>query len=98
MTLAAQPNAIVIPSQAVQNGQQGPFVFVVKPDMTVEARQVTVNRSSDGQAVIDKGLAQGEQIVTDGQLRLVPGSKVELKQSDAPATAVKTTGDRAKGE
>jgi membrane fusion protein, multidrug efflux system len=98
LTLADQPNAIVIPSQAVQNGQQGPFVFVVKPDMTVEARPVTVNRSSDGQAVIGKGLAQGEQIVTDGQLRLIPGSKVELKQGDSPATAVKTTADRAKGE
>jgi membrane fusion protein, multidrug efflux system len=98
LTLADQPNAIVIPSQAVQNGQQGPFVFVVKPDMTVEARQVTLNRSSDGQAVIDKGLAKGEQIVTDGQLRLVPGSKVEVKQGAAPVTAVKDSGDRAKGE
>jgi len=100
LTLADQPNAIVIPSQAVQNGQQGPFVFVVKSDMTVEARPVTVNRSTDGQAVIDKGLAQGEQIVTDGQLRLVPGSKVESKQAAAPGTSVNSAApaERAKGE
>jgi membrane fusion protein, multidrug efflux system len=100
LTLADQPGAIVVPSQAVQNGQQGQFVFVVKPDMTVEARSVIVNRSSDGQAVIDKGLAQGEQIVTDGQLRLVPGSKVELKQAAAPSSngSSATPGERAKGE
>jgi membrane fusion protein, multidrug efflux system len=93
LTLADQPKAIVIPSQAVQNGQQGQFVFVIKPDMTVEARTVIVNRSSDGQAVIDKGLTPGEQIVTDGQLRLVPGSKVELKQAAAPSTSGNTPAD-----
>jgi multidrug efflux system membrane fusion protein len=82
LTLTQQPKAIVVPSQALQNGQQGQFVFVIKPDMTVEARPVIIDRSSDGQAVIAKGLAAGEQVVTDGQLRLVPGvSKVEFKQS-----------------
>jgi membrane fusion protein, multidrug efflux system len=82
LTLAQQPNAIVVPSQALQNGQQGQFVFVVKPDMTVEARAVTLDRSNDGQAVIAKGLAAGERVVTDGQLRLVPGvTRVELKQA-----------------
>ncbi|MGZ4733104.1 MAG: efflux RND transporter periplasmic adaptor subunit [Terriglobales bacterium] len=86
LTLAQQPNAIVVPSQALQNGQQGQFVFVVKPDMTVEARPVILDRSTDGQAVISKGLAPGEQVVTDGQLRLVPGvTKVELKEVAAPA-------------
>jgi multidrug efflux system membrane fusion protein len=99
MTLANQPKAIVIPSQAVQSGQQGSFVFVVKPDMTVEARPVVVNRSADGQAVIDKGLAPGEQVVTDGQLRLVPGSRVELKQVAAPGnTSQPSPAERGKGE
>jgi multidrug efflux system membrane fusion protein len=113
LTLANQPKAIVIPSQAVQTGQQGQVVFVVKPDMTVEVRPVTVDRSSDGQAVIAKGLTAGETVVTDGQLRLVPGSKVEFKQAAAPAgsnapaqkPAVKegstqqiSQTDRAKGE
>jgi multidrug efflux system membrane fusion protein len=79
LTLHAQPRAIVVPSQAVQNGQQGQFVFVIHPDLTVEARPVSVNRTSEGQSVIDKGLTAGERVVTDGQLRLVPGSKVEIK-------------------
>jgi multidrug efflux system membrane fusion protein len=100
LTLAQQPKAIVVPSQAIQNGQQGQFVFVIKPDMTVEARPVTVDRSADGQAVIAKGLEAGEQVVTDGQLRLVPGvTKVELKQVAAPATgAPQTVAPRARGE
>jgi multidrug efflux system membrane fusion protein len=105
LTLAQQPNAIVVPSQALQNGQQGQFVFVVKPDMTVDARSVVLNRSSDGQAVIEKGLTAGEQVVTDGQLRLVPGAKVQLKETSAPVqqpTPPKNTqasdSDRAKGE
>jgi multidrug efflux system membrane fusion protein len=107
LTLADQPNAIVIPSQAIQSGQQGQFVFVVKPDMTVETRPVTVSRSTDGQAVVDKGLAPGERVVTDGQLRLVPGAKVELKQAAvAPSatgatpagTAQNSQNPRARGE
>jgi membrane fusion protein, multidrug efflux system len=86
LILADQANAIVIPSQALQTGQQGQFVFVIQPDMKVEARQVVVDRSSDGQAVIAKGLAAGERVVTDGQLRLVPGSQVELRPT-APGAA-----------
>jgi membrane fusion protein, multidrug efflux system len=77
--LSQQLNAIVVPSQAVQEGQQGPYVFVVKPDMTADLRLVSVERSFEGQSVISSGLAAGETIVTDGQLRLAPGSKVELK-------------------
>ncbi len=100
LTLAQQPNAIVVPSQAIQNGQTGQFVLVIKPDMTVEARPVTLDRSTDGQAVIAKGLAAGEQVVTDGQLRLVPGvTKVELKQATVPATDVpQVVAPRTKGE
>lgn len=87
LTLNTQPNAIVVPSQAVNTGQQGQFVFVIKPDMTVETRPVTVVRTGNGQSIIDKGLVAGEKVVTDGQLRLVPGAKVELKQAvGAPAT------------
>jgi membrane fusion protein, multidrug efflux system len=104
LTLAQQPNAIVVPSQAIQNGQTGQFVFVIKADMTVEARPVTLDRSTDGQAVISNGLAAGEQVVTDGQLRLVPGvTKVELKQAatpeaDAPTSAPRSAVSRNKGE
>jgi multidrug efflux system membrane fusion protein len=84
LTLNTQPNAIVVPSQAVNTGQQGQFVFVIKPDMTVETRPVTVIRSGNGQTVIDKGVTAGERVVTDGQVRLVPGAKVEIKQAVGP--------------
>jgi membrane fusion protein, multidrug efflux system len=99
LTLADQPNAIVVPWQALQTGQQGQFVFVIKPDMTVEVRPVVLDRSSDGQAVISKGLAPGERVVTDGQLRLLPGSKVELKQAAVtPPTSGNPSGQSAPKE
>lgn len=88
LTLHTQPNAIVVPSQAVQNGQQGQYVFVVKSDMTVEARTVTVSRSGGGQSIVEKGLTPGERVVTDGQLRLVPGARVEIKQGIAQQAAL----------
>ena len=87
LVLHTQPNTMVVPAQAVQNGQQGQFVFVIKSDMTVEARPVTVNRTTGGQAIVDAGLAAGERVVTDGQLRLVPGSKVSIKPALAPQSA-----------
>jgi len=79
LTLADQPDAIVVPAQAVQTGQQGQFVFVVKSDMTTESRPVVISRTSEGQSIVAKGLAPGEQVVTDGQMRLVPGMKVDVK-------------------
>ena len=78
LTLTAE-NAVVVPAQAVQAGQQGPFVFVVKPDLTVESRRVKVGRRLPRELVIDEGLTAGERVVTDGQLRLVPGARVEIK-------------------
>lgn len=83
LTLTTQGNAIVVPSQAIQTGQQGQFVFVVKPDQTVETRPVTVNRTAGPYAVIDQGLRPGETVVTDGQLRLVPGARVRAAQGGA---------------
>ncbi len=81
LTLTTQPHAIVVPAAAVQTGQQGPYVFVIKPDLTVEARPIVVNRTINTDAIIDKGLKAGERVVTDGQLLLVPGAKVEVKGS-----------------
>jgi len=80
LTLTTRPNAILVPSQAIQTGQEGPYVFVVKPDLTVESRPVAVDRSLDGLTVVTKGLQPGETVVTNGQLRLVPGGKVEIKK------------------
>ncbi len=79
MTLAEESNATVIPSQAITAGQQGSLVYVVQADGTVAPRAVVSSRSVGGQAVIDKGLQPGETVVTDGQVRLVPGAKVQIK-------------------
>jgi membrane fusion protein, multidrug efflux system len=80
LTLAMRSGAVVVPSQAIQTGQQGQYVFVVRPDVTVEARQVTTGEGFEGETVIVKGVLAGEKVVTDGQLRLVPGAKVEAKK------------------
>jgi len=77
LTLDTQSNATVVPSEAVQDGQRGQFVFVVKSDQTVEPRPVTVARTIGRKAVIAKGVVPGETVVTDGQLRLYPGAKIQ---------------------
>jgi multidrug efflux system membrane fusion protein len=88
LTLKTQARALVIPSQAIQNGQQGTFVFVIKDDSTVEVRPITVSDTEEqGLVIVQKGLAAGERIVTDGQLRLLPGSKVQIKQAAMPLAA-----------
>jgi multidrug efflux system membrane fusion protein len=79
VTLSNEPNAIVTPSLAVQTGQQGTYVFVVKPDQTVDLRPVVVERTSGDESVIKSGLKPGEIVVTDGQLRLNAGTKVSVK-------------------
>ncbi len=80
LLLAETPNAILVPSQAVQNGQEGLYVFVLKPDSTVAYRRVASSKTFGNDAVVEEGLAPGEIVVTDGQLRLVDGAKVEVKQ------------------
>jgi membrane fusion protein, multidrug efflux system len=79
-------NSIVVPVTAVQTRQDGKFVFVVKPDMTVEARSVLAGRTIERDVVIEKGLSEGESVVTTGQLRLVPGSRIQIKSSSSPPT------------
>ena len=78
LTLTSE-NAVLVPTVAVQPGQQGTFVFVVKPDLTVESRPVKVGRRLARDVVISEGVGAGERVVTDGQLRLVPGARVEIK-------------------
>jgi multidrug efflux system membrane fusion protein len=88
LTLSLDPRAIVVPDVAVQRGQDGAYVYVVRSDSTVEMRRVTVARSRAGESVIDSGLAAGDRVVVDGQLRLAPGLKVEPQPvSQAPAAA-----------
>jgi len=86
LTLTTDPSAVVIPSAAVQTGQQGQFVFVVKADTTVDMRTIDVARTNGVETVIRSGLKPGETIVTDGQLRLVPGSHISVKTGSAPKT------------
>jgi len=76
LRLTTLPHAIVVPSQAVQTGQDGQYVFVVKPDNTVEQRTVAAAQHVDQDIVIENGLKPGEVVVTEGQLRLEPGSHV----------------------
>ena len=91
LTLTREPNAIVVPSQAIQTGQQGQYVFVVNEDLTVEPRPVVVGRFVSNETVVQKGLLAGEKVVTDGQLRLYPGARVEIKTSDSANAAQKKT-------
>jgi multidrug efflux system membrane fusion protein len=86
LKLATSMSAVVVPSQAIQRGQQGEYVFVVKPDMTVELRVIQPGQELEGETVIRKGLDAGEQVVTDGQLRLFPGAKVALASRSASSS------------
>ena len=88
LTLGTRKGAVVVPENAVQEGQQGNYVFVVKADGTADMRPVTVGQRMNGDALIEKGVEPGEEVVTDGQLRLYPGAKVEIRTSisqSAPA-------------
>lgn len=87
LTLTKQIGAVLVPSQAVQSGQKGQFVFVVKADQTVEARPVVPGAPHGGDVVITSGLKPGERVVTDGQLRLVPGARVDVKPTEVGKAA-----------
>jgi multidrug efflux system membrane fusion protein len=77
LTLRTESNAIVAPSHAIQTGQEGQFVYTVHQDRHVESRPVKVARRVGEEVVIESGLKGGERVVTDGQLRLIPGSKIK---------------------
>ena len=81
LVLTEQLNALVVPSPAVTAGQQGTFVYVMNADSTVTPRNVSVLRSADEMAILSGGLKAGEQVVTDGQLRLSPGARVYVQKA-----------------
>jgi len=83
LTLATQPNAIVVPSAAVQTGQQGLYVYVVQPDMTAINRNVNVTRTYGADSIVTSGVQPGDRVVTDGQVRLQPGAKVAIKNGQS---------------
>lgn len=83
LTIGVLKDAVVIPAAALQESQNGTYVFIVKPDNTVEMRPVTAGTQLKEQIVVTKGLSGGETVVTEGQLRLIPGAKVELNKPAA---------------
>jgi multidrug efflux system membrane fusion protein len=85
LTLSTQPDAILVPAQAVQTGQEGSYLFVVGADQTVKSRPVVIGRTVGNETVIEKGVSPGERVVTDGQLRLATGVKVEVKSAASDA-------------
>jgi membrane fusion protein, multidrug efflux system len=76
--LKTRPNVATVPSQTVQEGPEGNYAYIIKPDDTVERRAVTVAAVQDGIAVITKGLSPGERVVVDGQYRLTEGARVRI--------------------
>ena len=86
--LDAKRIATVVPTEAVQNGQAGTFIYVVKADKSVEARKVVVSRTLDRKSIIESGITAGETVVTDGQMMLAPGGhimSVPAAQGESPA-------------
>ena len=81
LSLYTQSDAVTIPSQAIQSGQHGQYVYTIKDDLTTEIRPVVISRTYGNDSIIEKGLKPGEKVVTDGQLRIVPGAKVQIKES-----------------
>ena len=90
LQLYMQPDAVVAPAPAIVQSQQGTYVFVVNPNGTAAMRDVTVSRTIGNLAVIEKGLAPGDVVVTDGQIRLTTGTKVQIKSEAG--------GDQPKGQ
>jgi multidrug efflux system membrane fusion protein len=85
LTLRVEKDAVVVPQSAINLGQRGPFAFVVKPDQTVELRPVKTGIRQGADVVVTQGVAAGEHVVTSGQLRLINGAKVEVKDNKPPA-------------
>jgi multidrug efflux system membrane fusion protein len=80
LILDERPNTVLVPSEAIQTGLDGSYVFVVGKNMKVQPRAVVVGEAFDGETVVERGLKSGETVVTDGQLRLIPGASVTIKR------------------
>ena len=91
LVLAELPRAVVVPSQAIQTGQNGDYVFLVKPDGTVDLRPVKIGANFQSDIVVTEGLRAGETVVTDGQINLVSGTKVEVKSSPPQGASTNST-------
>lgn len=94
LRLGSLENVVTVPSQAVQTGESGLFVFVVTPEKTVQLKPVRTGRSYGGETVIESGIAAGEQVVTDGHLRLTPGASVSVAPGLKPETRPEAAGKK----
>jgi multidrug efflux system membrane fusion protein len=83
LILSVRQDAVVVPAQTVMQGPQGAYIYVIKPDDTVERRSVQVASSDENLAVVEKGLARGERVVVDGQYRLTQGVKIKAQPADS---------------
>ncbi len=97
LVLFVAPRALVIPAAAVSTGQEGPYVYLVRPDSTVVPRPVAIERTQDDAAIVASGLAPGDRVVTDGQLRLSPGAKVQLRGAGGGAPEPTVAGAKGTG-
>ncbi len=88
VVLRTDDHAVTVPEAAVLIGQDGAYAFVLKPDNTVQSRPLVVDRKVDGQVVIASGLQPGEQVITDGQARLVPNTRVEVRTAPVKSSAL----------
>ena len=95
MLLSTRKDAVLVPSQAVQTGQDGSFAYVIREDLTVEFRRITPGFKVNGETVIDKGIENGERVVTDGHLQLVDGRKVDDRSQKKAGEAA---GEQKRGE
>ena len=99
LVLATEKGAVLIPNEATQISQKGPFVYVIKPDQTAELRLVTLGQRQGGNVVVTNGLAAGENVVLTGHLTVVPGLKVKVVQgggADTPNPAGKSASEESK--
>jgi multidrug efflux system membrane fusion protein len=98
LRMSMRSNAIVVPNQAIQTGQNGTFVYVVRPNRTVEVRDITASLRVDQDMVVDSGLQAGETVVTEGQLRLAPDSRVAVRDGrGAPGGKGGAPGGKGRG-
>ena len=97
LTLGMQENAVAVPTGAIQIGPNGPYVFVIRPDSTVELRLVKPDRVVGGKTVVATGIATGERVVVDGQLRLGNGTRVAVQAPATPKPQPTPVAERAPG-
>ena len=94
LLLRTRPEVVTVPAQAVQQGQIGPFAYVIKSDQSVEQRTVKVGYSREGTSLIEEGLKPGDQVVVEGQYKLRPGARVQVSRSDKPQDRMTSTSQR----